>query len=68
MVDLGELGKKKEQGEKDQKEKDFKATFGQRYTFKEKCKRCHGRGYTGYDVIAKVFLLCGCARRSKEEG
>jgi len=28
-----------------------------------KCKRCYGRGYEGYDVVTKRYLLCQCVSK-----
>jgi len=28
-----------------------------------KCKRCYGRGHTGYDTVLKRYLLCRCVKK-----
>lgn len=31
---------------------------------KDKCKKCYGRGYTGYDNNLKIFVLCNCVKKN----
>lgn len=30
---------------------------------KDKCKKCYGRGYTGYDNNLQAFVICDCVRK-----
>jgi hypothetical protein len=29
---------------------------------KDKCKKCYGRGYTGYDNNLQIFVMCNCVK------
>lgn len=32
------------------------------------CKKCHGRGHTGYDTVEEVYRVCPCvAKKRKKE-
>lgn len=28
-----------------------------------KCKKCYGRGYLGYDTNLQIFVMCGCVKK-----
>lgn len=34
---------------------------------KPKCKKCHGRGYVGRDVVKDSLVMCGCFYRGMKE-
>lgn len=31
------------------------------------CGTCYSRGYTGFDIVRNVWLLCACVERIKED-
>jgi len=33
---------------------------------KKSCKKCHGRGYVGFDIVKREYIVCSCVRKKKE--
>lgn len=32
---------------------------------KKSCPKCYGRGYTGYDTVKGVYLVCNCVKKTR---
>jgi len=33
---------------------------------KKSCKKCHGRGHTGFDIIKQEYVICSCVKKEKK--
>ena len=64
-MNLKQVEKNRKQEKKDKKEKEIKELIAKTGETDRECKRCHGRGYIGYDVIFEKFIICRCLRKKK---
>jgi len=33
---------------------------------KKSCKKCHGLGHVGFDIIEQEYIVCGCVKKEKK--
>ena len=33
---------------------------------KKSCKKCHGQGHVGFDIINQVYIICSCVKKEKK--
>lgn len=33
---------------------------------KRSCKKCHGRGYIGQNMVSREYIICRCVKKEKQ--